>query len=167
LGDCLPSVPRIFACLFWMNRHRNQYAPAPSDRAFVQDLLTTRCRVTWSDAIVFKCLIPEGVGISLSASGYCRINRNGCKVLAHKIVLETLVPHPNAADLDVSHLCSIRQCCNPEHLVYETHEANTARRGCAGYTQVDEGQWIRVCHHEPPCKIVTRGIVIDEPPFEQ
>jgi len=34
--------------------------------------------------------------------------------------------------LDCSHLCSVKGCFNPHHLLYETHQANMDRQRCSG-----------------------------------
>jgi len=111
---------------------------------------------------VFKCLVPVGTGVSQTQSGYLRVNWNGGKVMAHVMVLENLRPCPDGAT-DASHLCGNSECCNPLHLVWESRQDNVARRGCVGYVWVDQQGWIRVCKHDPPCRIVTDGTPTQRP----
>lgn len=45
---------------------------------------------------------------------------------------------------EASHLCHQRRCCNPQHLVIETHRSNERRKPC----------WVKkvcVCQQHPRC----------------
>ena len=150
-----------------MARFVNQHSPQLPLHAFVDDLLTARCDSFWLDEEVqiFRCMIPTGRGISMNEGGYKRVSFNGQRVLCHVIVLESHFPRPIAVGgkrYDVSHLCGNNACCNLSHLAWETRDLNLARRGCAGFVHTD-GDWVRVCQHQPSCRVTTRGIPVEQP----
>jgi hypothetical protein len=72
-------------------------------------------------------------------------------------------PPQDAVDLDASHLCGQQWCCRPSHLAWESRLYNISRRGCAGFVLLDSGTWVRVCTHNPPCKIATRATTCGQP----
>lgn len=145
-----------------MKRTRNQYAAPVTPEEFVNDFLAHRVEEVWSTHHVFKCLKPKGPGVDKMATGYYRTNYQGRKKTVHTFVLETLQVKTNAAH-DCSHLCGSGWCCNPQHLCWESRQNNIDRRGCAGFVTVDEGQWVRVCKHNPPCKRESTGEVCAAP----
>ena len=62
-------------------------------------------------------------------SGYGRLNWQGSKATAHRLVWELLVgPIPDGMTID--HLCRVRSCVNPDHLEVVTLAENI-RRGLA------------------------------------
>ena len=52
----------------------------------------------------------------------------------------------------ISHICDMRNCFNPDHLVLESAQANNARKGCPGNI-VCEGcnLVVYLCPHFPGC----------------
>lgn len=54
----------------------------------------------------------------------------GVQKYVHRLVYEMFVG-PIPTDLEIDHLCKVRNCCNPRHLEAVTHLEN-CRRGTAG-----------------------------------
>jgi len=56
-------------------------------------------------------------------------------------------------DRHISHLCDIRNCFNPDHLVSESPQLNNDRKGCAGpiYCSVHGHLIVDLCSHSPNC----------------
>lgn len=53
---------------------------------------------------------------------------------------------------EASHLCHRRACLNIDHLVWESRQANEARKNCVGRVFCREcHQWLQLCTHEPKC----------------
>lgn len=64
-------------------------------------------------------------GSTINGYGQIRVGRK--KVLAHIFSCE-LAGRYCPDDLEHSHLCASRNCVNPDHIVFETHRENMARR---------------------------------------
>jgi hypothetical protein len=59
---------------------------------------------------------------------------------------------PGLEHAEVSHLCHRHSCCQINHLVLETRQANHSRKNCVGFVWSSKYQdWIPVCDHQPPC----------------
>lgn len=67
---------------------------------------------------VFRC-IPE-------RTGYTRIRVHGRRQNAHRAFYELFVG-PIPIGLHIDHLCSVRNCVNPDHLEAVTHAENNRR----------------------------------------
>ena len=67
--------------------------------------------------------------------------------------LSFLAAHGRDVHGHCSHLCDIRACFNPEHLVDETPTANNSRKGCPGPVICpDHGHVVvDLCSHQPRC----------------
>jgi hypothetical protein len=74
--------------------------------------------------------------------------------LAHRVVYEYYNYFEIDKALDVSHLCHNENCVNPFHLVQESHHDNMKRQRCLGWI-LNDGKLIKVCNHDPPCKVIT------------
>jgi hypothetical protein len=79
-------------------------------------------------------------------NGYGRLWLNGRKVYAHRVAYELAVgPIPD--DREIHHLCEVRRCCRPDHLVAVTkreHGAQHWRATCAqGHAMVGENVLLR------------------------
>lgn len=56
---------------------------------------------------------------------------------------------------ELSHLCHIRKCVNPRHLVVELKAVNLSRNDCVRIlVPSGEGQSVTQCKHIPPCLLV-------------
>jgi hypothetical protein len=102
-------------------------------------------------------------------SNYVRINFQGGKKQAHRLVWEEL-NGPIPKDMDISHLCGNSKCIKPDHLHLESHQYNMSRIGCQGiYKRMDK--WYNLCTHSPPCKVITiadfKVNQVEEPDSEQ
>ena len=62
------------------------------------------------------------------------------------LIRDRLVEAP--AGLEASHLCGIKKCVNPEHLVWETGDENNSRRKCHR-----SGRCAPELKHDPTCLI--------------
>jgi hypothetical protein len=62
-----------------------------------------------------------------ATTGYGRFNVDGRVQQAHRWLLESLRNEPIPRELDVDHLCRVRQCVNPEHLEVVTRAENMKR----------------------------------------
>lgn len=52
----------------------------------------------------------------------------------------------------ISHLCAMRSCFNPEHLVAENAQQNNARKGCLGSIKCQHcTETVHSCPHHPRC----------------
>jgi hypothetical protein len=145
---------------------RNQFTPAISRAQYVNDLLENRSEEQWDDLHVTPCLRGRGAGFSYNSSGYCRVNLDGGKLVAHVLVLEATSGKPRPDNTDASHLCGHAWCFNPAHLTWEDRAANISRRGCAGKVlAIVDGKrrWVQVCRHAPLCQVYTRGTQCADP----
>jgi hypothetical protein len=136
-------------------------------RRFVKDLLEHRVEKVQISPLVSACIRPTGPGISWTEAGYARANYEGGKIVVHKIVLQAK-QEPPAAGLDASHLCGSEWCCNPDHLAWETRDANIARRGCAGFVIINS-VWYRLCNHgneDTRCRVVSQAVPLEGQPAE-
>ena len=61
-----------------------------------------------------------------SDSGYGRVTIKGKLKRVHRVIWETLVG-PIAKNLEIDHLCRVRNCVNPDHLEPVTRATNLAR----------------------------------------
>jgi len=93
--------------------------------------------------------------------GYVQVAKdNNKKVYTHHLAVR-MVLGPKSVPTDrnhnVSHLCGRPSCCNPEHLVVESAEANHARKNCHVVRSVTcpcgckHTFNVSVCEHTPPC----------------
>ena len=100
------------------------------------------------------CILWSG---SLDRHGYGRKTVTWCPgkqpkcELAHRVAYMlhykvTELPHMNHAgdNLDVSHLCHIKHCINPDHLTFEPHSKNMSRDTCFKNGSCS-------MEHSPPC----------------
>lgn len=69
------------------------------------------------------CWVWQG---TKSAAGYGQMVVVGSRKYTHRIAYELYVG-PIPVGLELDHLCSNRDCCNPEHLEPVTHAVNVAR----------------------------------------
>lgn len=67
--------------------------------------------------------------------GYGRFNIRGKLYLSHRLTMAVL-KEKIAENMQVDHLCSVRNCCNPDHLEQVTFSENT-KRGRGRYAQPD------------------------------
>lgn len=67
--------------------------------------------------------------------GYGRFNIKGKLYLAHRLTMAVL-KEKIAENMQVDHLCMVRNCCNPDHLEQVTFGENT-KRGRGRYAQPD------------------------------
>lgn len=139
---------------------RNQYTTKPTKAEYVADLLQHRIKEESDELGVFTCFIPVGKGVDTLPSGYKRVNFNGKKKVAHKLV-HTLNPQSNPT-MDTSHLCGNEACCNPVHLWSEPRLYNIRRRGCIGY-MLFNNVFFSTCKHEPKCKSSAEMAPVDAP----
>jgi hypothetical protein len=101
-------------------------------------------------------VISPGKGLSRKANGtlYCSVG--SAKKIATRVAYEYYHGSTTGND-DVSHLCHNKDCIKESHLVLESHADNMARINCPGYILVARTKaLIKVCGHNPPCKVVTR-----------
>jgi len=84
------------------------------------------------------------------------------RVVAHQLAYLHATGQPLQDGHEVSHLCGVGACCNPAHLVAETHDKNMSRQRCLGtivgtlacsHPGCDEAHPFEklVCSHTPPC----------------
>lgn len=69
------------------------------------------------------CWLWQG---EMNRNGYGRVWVNGKRLMAHRVVYESL-RGPIGEGLLLDHLCRNRACCNPDHLEPVTHRENTLR----------------------------------------
>lgn len=71
-------------------------------------------------------------------------------MLHHKL-LRDQIPSlgENGEQIDISHLCNNKLCCNPHHLILEAHSVNMSRNHC-----FQSG--ILSCDHFPACILPER-----------
>jgi hypothetical protein len=62
-------------------------------------------------------------------AGYGRLTVDGGRKLAHRVSYEHLV-EPIPAGLQLDHLCTVRNCINPDHLEPVTQQENLRRSPC-------------------------------------
>jgi len=146
-------------------QHRNQFSQPIDMTAYVKDLLENRSDVVWDQHRKIACRKGKGAGFAYNSSGYARVNIDGKKVVAHALVLAAYSKTPRPENTDASHLCGNAWCFAPKHLVWEDRATNISRRGCAGFalvTVLDVTKWIKICKHQPTCKITSTGIECDD-----
>jgi len=64
--------------------------------------------------------------------------------------------NPDGDNRQISHLCDVRNCFNPDHLIMESALANNERKGCPGKIGViceccGQSRYVVICPHLPPC----------------
>lgn len=69
------------------------------------------------------CWLRQG---SINTNGYAAFQINGSQVRAHRWLYERMVG-PIPADLQLDHLCRVRNCVRPDHLEAVTASENTRR----------------------------------------
>lgn len=62
--------------------------------------------------------------------------------------------------LEYHHICGNRFCCRPDHIRKGKDGDNSGRHHCLGYVryhdeEVGEDLYLKVCPHDPPCRIVS------------
>lgn len=68
-------------------------------------------------------------------------------VYVHRLAYQlsrNILKLPSEGKFEVSHLCHNHRCVNPDHLVFESHEANCSRMTCKLQNLCTRG-------HAPPC----------------
>ena len=86
----------------------------------------------------------------------------GIRMLVHQISYLAATGERLPAGFDVSHLCGNACCCNPDHLVAESHADNMSRQRClgtvvgvlpCGHAGCAETHYFEkvVCAHAPAC----------------
>jgi len=104
--------------------------------------------------------------LATQGSGYCQFNLNGSSYgdqqgfyLIHLWSMRHHKIYPSAevvqsGDVDCSHLCHNKRCCNPDHLTWESGRNNKRRNVCPHI--VDQAdQEMLICpyiHNAPACK---------------
>lgn len=93
--------------------------------------------------------------------GYVQVAKDiSKKVYTHHLAVRMVFGSdevPTDRNQNVSHLCGNSSCCNPEHLVVESAEANHARKNCCVVRSVtcpcgcQHTFDVSVCEHTPPC----------------
>lgn len=63
-------------------------------------------------------------------------------------------------DLEYHHICGNKLCCRPDHIRKGKEGDNSERHYCLGYVrchdeEVGEDLYLKVCPHDPPCRIVS------------
>lgn len=107
---------RCFIC--WRNALR---AEARAPDAVVARLF--RKRTIEDRGYSSSCWVWNG---SLNRRGYGQISVAGRNCKTHRLAYEHLAG-PIAPGLTIDHLCSVKECLNPEHLEVVTFEENTRR----------------------------------------
>jgi hypothetical protein len=108
------------------------------------------------------CSYPsKGAKLSKEKNFTCLINSE--RTTLHKIVyhvshnIESL-----SKDTEIYHTCGDGLCCRPSHLKLGPKGSNSKRQGCKGFIKLneldseDEHLFIKVCKHDPPCRVVTK-----------
>ncbi|GKT34779.1 hypothetical protein ADUPG1_008070 [Aduncisulcus paluster] len=93
-------------------------------------------------------IVQPGPGIYPLPYGHSRVNVNGKKIFAHRVMYMAYYREFDLGDSEVSHLCGTPGCVNPLHLILESHEMNMSRRDCPG-TMAHDGLFHIMCPHEP------------------
>ena len=99
--------------------------------------------------------------------GYVSIRYDGRKETAHRIICRQVNGESPDPKMEVRHLCGVRACVAPKHLVWGTHKENmndkvehgTAPRGANnGHTKLTEAdvRWIREFGTNMPRKAVAK-----------
>lgn len=102
---------------------RKQASKLPDSAPFRMPDPTGAIRLATKVSVVDDCLLWSG---TLNHSGYGHINVGGRFVGVHRLAY-TLHVGPIPEDLEIDHLCFVRNCVNPEHLEAVTHEENLRR----------------------------------------
>lgn len=100
------------------------------------------------------------------ASGKTFTTYQVARVVVHQVAFLHHHGAPPAEGLEVSHLCGIGSCCNPLHLVAESHAINMSRQNCLGTVTFSqacahmgcaETHYMEklVCKHVPACLVWT------------
>jgi len=114
----------------------------------------------WRDEATY-CWLPQN---SVRPDGYCglKIPVPGGKyvnIMLHVLSCAAKMGQDLGERTTVSHLCGVRKCFNPEHLVAESQAVNNSRNSCPGLKYIcahgvnlSDG----ACVHSPPCRMVKR-----------
>lgn len=135
--DCsLPQVARG-----WREKHYKRW----KRHGDVAVVLPSRIPAPLFDRIKKNIqLDANGCWIWLAATqvdGYAQMMLAGSTVgLAHRVSYQVFIG-PIPEDLELDHLCRVRNCVNPEHLEPVTHAENV-RRGAAARTHCTRGHEI-------------------------
>jgi hypothetical protein len=88
----------------------------------------SHCPKTWAAAeLLDRCQDDAITGCWLwPSTSYGRVRHGGKVLPVHRLVYELMIgPIPDGLEID--HLCSTPQCCNPMHLEPVTHAENIRR----------------------------------------
>lgn len=111
---------------------------------------------------VTSCWLPRH---SVRPDGYCGVKvvplpgARSRNILLHVISCAAAMGEDLEANVTVSHLCGVRRCFNPEHLIAESQAENNSRNGCPGLRCIcSHGVNLSsgVCAHNPPCLMVKK-----------
>lgn len=88
------------------------------------------------------------------------------KVMTANSLLATMntTSAPNPGD-HASHLCGKAACVQSGHVVFESREANEARKRCVPWVDCPHGGCglkVAVCKHVPPCLLYIPGVSWEE-----
>lgn len=128
----------------------------------------TQCKLVYEENIpnLVRVIRKSGVmcdypkdksnGVTKGVSGYM-VTINGFNT--HFSRLRWMVKNrriTQAKDVEIHHRCGNKLCCRPSHLEEGKKGDGKARIGCKGYIKVDEDTFIKVCTHDPPCRVITK-----------
>ena len=144
-----------------------RYKKPPKGRRFPIDYFGELSRELMEDCIRKKavkigprgCWLAEG---SKNTDGYPQWQkrhawtRHGVSdvraYLLHRVSFAYYYGRSMAEDRECSHLCDVRNCIRPDHLVDETKDMNNARRQCTGPSLCEcTGLLAWDCPHSPRC----------------
>lgn len=77
----------------------------------------------------------------IGQNGYGRFGFNGKKYECHRLILEEKLGRPIHKKLDTRHLCGVKACCSPDHLVESTRKENMADMKIHETAQNGEKHW--------------------------
>lgn len=109
-------------------------------------------RVTRPDGLVSCDYAVKGASLGKDGKPFLTISSK--KVSIHRVAF--LGDYDTtASSKEIMHLCGNSICCRPEHMIKARMGGNIYRR-CYGYIRFgSDDQLAKVCHHDPPCRIVT------------
>lgn len=134
----------------WLKLDQSQIVKA------VHEILVTGGKCSGPAKIISTHWIPE-VCLSDANKGYGQKNLgNIVKLSTHQLMvlafqgthelMKTVKDSNKTLKSSISHLCAISGCCNPQHLVVESHSNNMLRQKCAILKVCQEGR-----HDLPKC----------------
>lgn len=139
--------------------HFNQHTKLPFEMLMNHDyrrlIQQSNVESKSSSYSLFECwTLKPSFGLYENTSGYMRFNHNGEKVLCHVF---TFCYHNPGSTIThrISHLCKVKACCRPSHLIDEDMSTNIQRSYCPGYVMLHDAIY-RVCKHIPSCLPITK-----------